>query len=278
MNNRLPGPFVLELSDARCSDVALSGGKGASLARLIRHGFTVPPGFVITSAAFAAAVDHDELRTKIQVGDIVAARELVAAARAPRDLVAACYEPLAGAPVAVRSSACAEDSVEASYAGQQETYLNVHGLDVVLEKVVECWLSFFSEHAFFYRTAKGSLDDVSIAVVVQRMVDARRSGVMFTVDPVQGRRDRIVIEAGFGLGDRVVSGEVTPDWYTLDRSGTVRKARVVGKRVMGDDELAELVRLGLRVADLNGNCPQDIEWAWDDDQVYLLQSRPVTAF
>jgi pyruvate, water dikinase len=268
-------PTVLPFTDERCSDAALSGGKGASLARMTGFGLTVPPGFVITSAAFAQAVDPYELRVQTRAGDMEGARELVRAAEPPREEIAAFYEPLSEFPVAVRSSACAEDSEEASYAGQQETYLNVQGLDAVLDKVVACWLSFFSDHAVYYRAEKGSLEDVAMAVVVQRMVDARRSGIMFTVDPVHGRKDRVVVEAAFGLGERVVSGEVTPDHYTMDRYGTVKRVRVVDERVMSDEELAELARLGLRLAHLY-DCPQDIEWACDDEGIYLLQSRPIT--
>lgn len=268
-------PTVLDLSDERCREVALSGGKGASLAWMTAQGLAVPPGFVITSAAFAEAVDQEALRARTRVGDVAGARALVARAAPPRAELASRYEPLSDRPVAVRSSACAEDSEAASYAGQQETYLNVHGLEAVVEKVVRCWLSFFSDRAVFYRVEKGSLEDVAMAVVVQRMVDARRSGVMFTVDPVHGRRDRVVVEAAFGLGEHVVSGEVTPDHYTLDRAGAVKRTRVRGERVMSDEDLAELTKLGLALAELNG-CPQDIEWAWDDSQLYLLQSRPVT--
>jgi pyruvate, water dikinase len=114
-----------------------------------------------------------------------------------------------------------------------------------------------------------------MAVVVQRMVDAKKAGVMFTVDPVTGRRDRLVVEAAFGVGEHVVSGEVTPDYYALDKKGAVKKARVVDEQVLSEAELAELVKLGLHLADLNGG-PQDIEWAFDDTGLYMLQSRPVT--
>ena len=132
----------------------------------------------------------------------------------------------------MRSSACAEDSNDASYAGQQETYLFVETFDEVMEKVVECWLSFFSERALFYREHKGDLDDIQMAVVVQQMVDATKAGVMFTVDPVNHRKDRVVVEAALGIGENVVSGEVTPDYYTLDRKGALKKARVVEEQVI----------------------------------------------
>ncbi len=268
-------PLVLGFEDDRCRDVKLAGGKGASLASMTHNGLPVPPGFVITSRAFAEAVDAETLLRHIQDQNIDAARDVVAATRPPRELIKELYDDLPAGSVAVRSSACAEDGDDASYAGQQETYLFVDTFDGVISRVVDCWLSFFSERAMFYRLHKGSLDDIQMAVVVQRMVDATKAGVMFTVDPVTGRRDRLVVEAALGVGEHVVSGEVTPDCYSLDKKGTIKKARVVDKPVMSEAELAELVKLGLHLADLNGG-PQDIELAFDDSGLYMLQSRPVT--
>ncbi|AYY13709.1 pyruvate, water dikinase [Actinobacteria bacterium YIM 96077] len=267
--------LVLDLDDPRTCDVRRAGGKGASLANMIRNGIRVPPGFVVTAPAFVQAVDGTALLSALQAGDLDMARELVASAQPPRDLVKQAYDRLPAGPVAVRSSACAEDGDAASYAGQQETFLFVRDLDDVLRAIVGCWLSFFSERAVFYRQHKGSLDDVAMAVVVQRMVDATKSGVLFTVDPVTRRRDRVVVEAARGIGEQVVSGQVTPDHYTIDHRGTVKRRRIAGERVMSDDELAELTLLGLKLAELNG-CPQDIEWAYDDTGLYMLQSRPVT--
>jgi pyruvate, water dikinase len=268
-------PLVLPFPDPRCRDVALSGGKGASLATMTGEGLPVPPGFVITSAAFAMAVDEDVLRARMRVQDMVGARAIVAAASPPRELIAEHYATLTGL-VAVRSSACAEDSGGASYAGQQETYLNVDGLDTVLRDVVECWLSFFSDRAVFYRREKGSLEDVAMAVVIQQMIDSKKSGVLFTVDPVHGRKDRMVVEAAFGLGEQVVSGEVTPDHYVLDRQGVIKRSRIVSEQVLKDAECVQLARLGQHLARLYGG-PQDIEWAFDSDgALFLLQSRPVT--
>jgi pyruvate,water dikinase len=269
-------PLVLPFRDPRCRQVALAGGKGASLAAMTAEGLPVPPGFVIASTAFEAAVDTDALRKLMRATDVDAARAMVATAEPPREPVGRHYAELTGL-VAVRSSACAEDSEAASYAGQQETYLNTDGLAEVLANVVRCWLSFFTERAVFYRREKGSLDDVAMAVVVQEMVDSDRSGVLFTVDPVHGRRDRMVVEAARGLGEAVVSGEVTPDNYTLSRDGVVKKSRVVGaERVLSDADCAALAGLGRRLADLHGG-PQDIEWAFDaDGRLFLLQSRPVT--
>jgi pyruvate,water dikinase len=207
--------------------------------------------------------------------DMAGARAIVQAAEPPADLIGEEYAKLSGR-VAVRSSACAEDSEGASYAGQQETYLNVDGLDAVLANVVDCWLSFFADRAVFYRQEKGSLDDVAMAVVVQQMIDSRKSGVLFTADPVHGRRDRMVVEAAFGLGEHVVSGEITPDHYVLDRSGTVKRSRVVAEPVLSPQECAQLAALGRQLADLHG-APQDIEWAFDaDGALFLLQSRPIT--
>ena len=269
-------PLVLDFTDERCREVELSGGKGASLASMTQDGLPVPPGFVLTSQAFAEAVDGEKLLSCLRAKDLEGARAVVAQTEPPRDLIKAAYERLPeGASVAVRSSACAEDSSDASYAGQQETYLFVETFDDVLDKVVECWLSFFSERALFYREHMGDLDDISMAVVVQQMVDAEKAGVMFTVDPVNNRKDRIVVEAARGIGEHVVSGEVTPDYYTLDRKGTLKKARIVDEQVLTESELADLVKMGLHLAELNG-CPQDIEWAYDSTGLYMLQSRPVT--
>ncbi len=269
-------PLILTFDDERCREVELSGGKGASLASMTQNGLPVPPGFVITAAAFAEAVDADELLECLKAQDLEGARAVVARTDPPRDLIEAAYQLLPqDVSVAVRSSACAEDGNDASYAGQQETYLFVRTLDDVLDKVVECWLSFFSERALFYREHKGDLHDIQMAVVVQQMVDAEKAGVMFTVDPVNHRRDRVVIEAARGVGEHVVSGEVTPDYYTLDRKGNVKKSRVVDEQVLSVSELADLVTMGLQLAELNG-CPQDIEWAYDSTGLYMLQSRPVT--
>jgi pyruvate,water dikinase len=203
------------------------------------------------------------------------AQELVRSAEPPREPIAGAYARLGGEAVAVRSSACAEDSELASFAGQQETYLHVQGAAEVCARVVDCWASFFSERALFYRARKGSLDDLAMAVVVQRMVAPEKAGVLFTVDPVQRRRDRMVVEAVFGLGDQVVSGQVTPDHYVVDRAGVRRLERLVNGGVLTDDELARLAELGVALERHFGR-PQDIEWAIADGEIFLLQSRPVT--
>jgi pyruvate, water dikinase len=267
--------FVLPLGDPRCREVRLSGGKGGSLATMVQQGLPVPPGFVITSAAFLAEVDAGRLRSLCCSRNMAGAREIVAAVRPPASLIADHYALISG-PVAVRSSACAEDSEGASYAGQQESYLNVDGLPAILAKIVECWLSFFADRAVFYRVEKGSLDDVAIAVIVQEMIDSKKSGVLFTIDPVQGRKDRMVVEAAFGLGENVVDGRQTPDHYALDRRGTLKLSRIVGKQVLDEKELKQLANLGRKLEEIRG-CPQDIEWAFDQyGKLSLLQSRPIT--
>jgi pyruvate,water dikinase len=266
---------ILWFGDAACREVAVAGGKGGSLAAMTAAGLPVPSGFVIAAEVLEQSVDAGRLRELVRDGRHEAAQALVLEATPPRQRIVAAYERLGGGPVAVRSSASAEDSDAASYAGQQETYLNVSGAHEVCRRVVDCWASFFSERALFYRSRKGSLDDLRMAVVVQEMVDPSKSGVVFTVDPVQRRRDRMVVEAIFGLGEQVVSGHATPDHYVVDRQGTSKRERLVHGGVLNGDELTKLAALGRSLEEHFG-CPQDIEWAIADGQVLLLQSRPVT--
>jgi pyruvate,water dikinase len=266
---------VVWFDDEACRDVARAGGKGASLAAMTAEGLPVPPGFVVPAEVLEASVDAGRLRGLAAAGDHAGATALVLACEPPRGAITAAYERLGGGEVAVRSSACAEDSEAASYAGQQETFLHVSGAEDVCARVVGCWASFFTERAVFYRSRKGSLDDLRMAVVVQRMVAPEKSGVLFTVDPVQRRRDRMIVEAIFGLGERVVSGEATPDHYVLDRTGARKREHLVNGGVLEGDELVALAELGRSLEERFGG-PQDIEWAIADDTLYLLQSRPVT--
>jgi len=298
---------VLRFGDAACREVPEAGGKGASLARMTELGLPVPPGFVIPSHALADALEDGGARLRAlargqdwrAAQDLVRTVELDPALRA--DVLAAYAELGAGdVPVAVRSSACAEDSEEASFAGQQETYLHVRGGDGVRARIRDCWASFFSERALFYRGQKGSLEDLGMAVVVQRMVEAEIAGVLFTCDPIRKRHDRMVVEAVLGLGEAVVSGHVTPDHYVLKRDGAVRKAQVHtqpyaivavpeggvaerelspeegGAQKVGDDVLVRLAGIGNDLEERLGG-PQDIEWAIQDGEIFVLQARPVTA-
>jgi len=287
---------MLQFADPQCREVAQAGGKGASLARMTELGLPVPEGFVIPADVLASVIDAEALRAALP--DHEKAQAIVAEADVP-DAVVEAYAALGDdPPVAVRSSACAEDSETASYAGQQETYLYVRGADAVRDRVRDCWASFFSERAIFYRQKKGSLDDLGMAVVVQRMVRSDVAGVLFTCDPVRGRRDRMVVEAVLGLGEAAVSGQVTPDHYILKRDGTVRKAQVSqqpiaivpseaggteerelgeegGEQKLGEDQLRQLAKLGDDLEQRLGG-PQDIEWALEGGSIYVLQARPVT--
>lgn len=267
-------PVVVWFEEEGCRAVASAGGKGASLAAMTAERLPVPPGFVVPSWVMESSVDAERLRALAVEGDHDAAQALVRQAEPPRAEIAEAYERLGGL-VAVRSSACAEDSEAASYAGQQDTFLNVLGAADVVRRVVDCWASFFSERALFYRARKGSLDDLGMAVVVQKMVEPEKSGVVFTADPVRQRRDRMIVEAVFGLGEQVVSGRVTPDHYVIDRAGNVKRTHLVSGGVLDDDELERLAALGRRLEERFG-CPQDIEWAIEGGGLYLLQSRPVT--
>ena len=298
---------VLPFGAAACLDVMSAGGKGASLARMTAFGLPVPPGFVLPAGALAGALPDGggQLRECARRQDAAAAQELIRTVELDAGLRRAVLDAYDGlgegeVPVAVRSSACAEDSDEASFAGQQETYLHVRGHDELRARIRDCWASFFSERALFYRGQKGSLEDLGMAVVVQRMVEAEVAGVLFTCDPVRRRRDRMVVEAVLGLGEAVVSGQVTPDHYVLKRDGSVRKAQVHtqpyaivsspeggvaerelspeegGAQKVADDVLARLARLGDDLEQRLGG-PQDIEWAVQDGEIFVLQARPVTA-
>ncbi|WP_426321592.1 PEP/pyruvate-binding domain-containing protein [Microbacterium sp. E-13] len=279
--------LVVDLTDVSAADLPAVGGKAANLGELIRGGFDVPPGFCLTTAAYRLAVAG----TPVAAGtltDAAAARSAVLDAPLPApvaDAVRDAYSRLEpdGGPVAVRSSATAEDLPGASFAGQQDTYLDVTGIDDLLDAVHRCWASLWTDRAVAYRAAQG-IDGsaVALAVVVQRMVDAASAGVLFTADPVTGRRRQAVVDAARGLGDAVVSGTVDPDHFVVDT--TTR--RILDRRRGGpgderdpsltDDEVRALAALGDRVEKAFGS-PQDIEWALDATRhVWLTQSRPIT--
>lgn len=307
---------VLWFDDSESHRAEVAGGKGASLGRLRKAGLPVPPGFVVAAAAMSdslagrGALDEvAALAASFDGGDDSARiaaeiQAIVSAAPLGEDLVeevTSAYGALGqDVFVAVRSSACAEDGEAASFAGQQETFLNVVGSEEVLDRVVGCWASFFSERALFYRHRKGSLADLGMAVAVQRQIASEKSGVMFTTDPIRRRTDQMVVEAVLGLGEAVVSGMVTPDNYVVRRDGRLKKAQVgsqdkkvvrnedggtmivdldedaASARVLDDGELARLASVGLQIEETFGS-PQDIEWAFEDDDLYVLQSRPITA-
>ncbi|MFC6729841.1 PEP/pyruvate-binding domain-containing protein, partial [Natronoarchaeum mannanilyticum] len=308
---------VLWLDEIGADDVDAVGGKGASLGELTGADLPVPSGFVVGASAYRSFLEStgidEELFSVVDVDveDSAAlsdaaerAQELILDAPLPDELraeILEAYGELGDDPfVAVRSSATAEDLPDASFAGQQETFLNVTEEDL-LERVRECWASLFTRRAIYYRQKQGfDHSIVDIAVVVQRMVDADRSGVMFTSHPSTGD-PRMVVESAWGLGEAVVSGSVSPDNYVVDReTGAVEQVTVADKKVMhvkdeetgetverqvpedrreqrvlSDDDLAALVELGEAVEDHYGT-PQDVEWAMVDGEVHMLQSRPIT--
>ncbi|EMA55666.1 MULTISPECIES: pyruvate, water dikinase [Halococcus] len=308
---------VLWLDEVGKDDIGDVGGKGASLGELAGAGLPVPPAFVVTAGTYRSfieetgidealfeAVDVDPDDSAALAEAQARAEELILDTEMPDDLREEIVETYGNlddgeAFVAVRSSATAEDLPDASFAGQQETFLNVTEEDLV-ERVRECWASLFTQRAIYYREQQGfEHDKVDIAVVVQRMVDAEKSGVMFTSHPSTGEDD-LIIEAAWGLGEAVVAGEVSPDNYVFDRaSGEIDSVTVAEKntmyeksetgetvsrevpddkrtaQVLDESEIHRLVELGERVEDHYGE-PQDVEWAVFDGEVFMLQSRPIT--
>ena len=284
------------------ADLSLAGGKGANLGELVQAGFPVPPGFVITTEAYRDYVATTGIgQTLPHAPDAAAARALFDAPipEALAEAITDAYRALGQGPVAVRSSATAEDLPEASFAGQQDTYLNIDGVLALLDAVRRCWASLWTDRAVAYRARAGvESAEVSLAVVVQRLVVADAAGVLFTANPANGRRDEAVINAAFGLGEAVVSGEVTPDEIivaddaVLSRTTADKRVRTVvtssgtatadvpqeerGSRVLTDAQAVALAALGVRVAAHFG-VPQDIEWTLAQGEFLLVQSRPITA-
>jgi len=266
--------LVRWILDLGAADVAIAGGKGANLGELACAGLPVPDGFVLTTAAYAVAARA----AGVDPRDPAGGAERLRTAPVPGAIAAtACgaYAALGGGPVAVRSSATAEDLPGASFAGQQDTFLNVAGEEALLDAVRRCWASLWNERAVAYRAANG-IDDttVALAVVVQCMVDAAVAGVLFTANPITGTRRRAAIDAVRGLADALVSGAVDPDHYLVD----ARSGRVLERRgdALDDARLRELAAMGVRV-EAHYGAPQDIEWAVDHSgTLWLVQSRAIT--
>ncbi|HYB30651.1 MAG TPA: PEP/pyruvate-binding domain-containing protein [Solirubrobacteraceae bacterium] len=314
---------VKPLSDLSTADVRYAGEKGANLGQLTRLGLRVPPGFVIGAPAYAAfrhqsglAERLEEVLGKLDVESTEAlraaseeARRAVADAEMPAWLayaIAAAYDELsAGEPhvaVVVRSSAPAEDTASASFAGMNETFLNVQGREAVIDAVRRCWQSLFEARTVYYRGQRGfGQTDTDIAVVVQHQIPSTRAGVMFTIDPASGDRDHLVIEGSFGLRESVVSGQVSPDRYVVEKptmsilvrsvrpkeltievgadGGTTRRelsTEESRRAVLGDEEVLRLAELGIAVEREYGSA-QETEWAFDPDgMIWVLSSRPFT--
>jgi pyruvate, water dikinase len=320
--------YTLPFSEISHADFARVGGKCASLGEMTQAGVAVPLGFAVTTDAYQAMLDHHGMKAEIerhlfgvdpfdldQVDRAAQAiRIRIRSHKLPGEVEAAIRTAYAAmeaemgpeTPVAVRSSATAEDLPDASFAGQQDTYLWVRGADAVVEKVRDCWASLYTTRAVSYREKNRIPNDVLMSVGVQKMVNARAAGVAMTIDPINGDRTKIVIDASWGLGEMVVSGVVTPDNFTVEKvleTITARKisdkhVELVGDPVAGeaverevpadrrtaqclsDAEVIAVARLAKRLERQN-KCPQDVEWAIDADlpegeNLLALQSRPET--
>ena len=303
---------ILAFSDPGAADVALTGGKGASLARNKALGLPVPDGFVVTAAAFRAfaadRLDLSGLGSDAAPEAIETWAQSRRAALSGQALPAALREEIGrrlaawpeGTRFAVRSSGTMEDMAEAAFAGQHDTYLGLKGAEAVIDGIARCFASLFSGRAVAYRAERGfSQAEAAMAVVVQEMIDAQAAGVAFTIDPVGGRMDRLVIESAFGLGETVVSGEGETDQFILDKkSGALVSSRIGHKEhairladtgtqlediaaradqpSLDAEMLAQVAKLALLV-EARAAFPQDVEWAVAGGKAYLLQARPVTS-
>jgi pyruvate,water dikinase len=280
----MTAPLILPLRALGRDTLAIAGGKAANLGELLRAGLPVPEGFCVTTAAYELAADG------MVVGPPAQMRQALRSAAVPDELTGAIIEAyralgdgagVGTAGVAVRSSATAEDLPFASFAGQQDTYLNVVGEDAVLDAVRRCWASLWTDRAVAYRAANGvDPRSVRLAVVVQRMVDAAVAGVMFTANPLTGRRGQAVIDAAPGLGEAVVSGSVNPDHFVVDTATDAveeRSALTGAQPCLSDAQLVELAALARRVERVYDRAPQDTEFAVDrQGRLWLLQARPIT--
>jgi phosphoenolpyruvate synthase/pyruvate phosphate dikinase len=318
-------PLVVELAHCTADHHALVGGKACGLALLIGNGFRVPPGFALTTRAYREHVEHNKLvddlerlmtdcgtyEAQLRASDEI--RQLFehsTPAASVEDAVVQAYERLCmngDRPLAVRSSATAEDLSAASFAGQQETYLWITGADRVLRHVLRCWASLFTPQAIAYRLQmRTPPSDLAMGVVVQCMVPAEAAGVMLTLDPITGDTSSITIEAAYGLGAVVVNGEVTPDRFVVDKASLSLRSRTIGEKTsayrfdsaagavmmtpvdrplqnracVSDDEMLEVARIGLHMEQVTQHA-QDIEWAigpGDEGprEVFMLQARPET--
>lgn len=309
--------FVKNFEELSEDYLSAAGGKGASLAKMISSGINVPSGFVVLSDSFADflsknhldaeitstlhSVSHNEIHTINNASKKI--QSLIIDAEIPLNIVADIknsFDALGAKYVAVRSSATAEDSKDAAWAGQLESYLNTTE-EKLFENIKKCWASLFSTRAIFYRFEKKMRNiDIKIAVIVQRMLESEKSGIAFSVHPITENKNQLIIEAGFGLGEAIVSGQTTPDSYTIEKQplqiidkytkthtkGLYRSEkggnewRPIPERynlgqVLTDDEIIKLSKEIINTENIFG-FPCDIEWALSQNFFYLLQSRPIT--
>jgi len=309
--------FTKNFTELNKDDGALAGGKGASLGEMTQAGIPVPPGYVVLADTFDVFIDsahlaeeidasldkvnHDDINSVEQASEKIQA--LILNSDTPSDIQAEIiseFEKLGVDFVAVRSSATAEDGASSSWAGELESYLNTTR-ETLLENVKRCWASLFTPRAIFYRFEKGlHKSKVSVAVVVQKMVNSDISGIAFSVHPVTEDKNQLIIEAGFGLGEAIVQGEVTPDSYVVDKrdlsiidiSIAEQQKKIVKKAGGGnewveveDSQKSEQKLTGQKITELSKlivhiekhyNFPVDIEWAMENNILYITQSRPIT--
>lgn len=307
---------ILWFKEISKKDIPLAGGKGANLGEMVRAGIPVPDGFIVSAKAYQDFIKRGSLAAKIKTElrglDVHDSKKLrrasqriqsaILSAKMPEKTaneIKEAYQKLSGThdePVAVRSSATAEDLPDASFAGQQKTFLNTIGARDVTKAVQGCWASLFTARAIFYREMK-KFDHfkVSIAVPVQKMVNAEVSGVLFTIDPVTSNPRRLLIEAAYGLGEVVVAGTITPDQYLVDKESLEIIDKKIIKQVfqvtrqgekkvsllkcsrqkLADKKIAELARIGKKIEE-HYQFPQDIEWALEKGKLWIVQTRPVT--
>ena len=309
--------YTKTFSSLSKGDAAIAGGKGASLGEMMQAGIPVPPGFVVLSEAFERfAQDSDltqEIDAVLDTVDINATHTVEEASvkiqamildkEIPKDIadeVMSAFKELGADYVAVRSSATAEDSATAAWAGQLDSFLNTME-DSLLENVRRCWASLFTPRAIFYRFEKNLHEQfISVAVVVQKMVNSEKSGIAFSVHPVTEDPNQLIIEAGFGLGEAIVSGQITPDSYVVTKDpreiidiNVSTQTRALyrkenggnewkelteeegGKQVLSGQEITELSDLVIGI-EIHYGFPCDIEWAYEDKKFYIVQSRPIT--
>jgi pyruvate,water dikinase len=304
------------------NDIAIVGGKGANLGEMTKAGIPVPQGFIVTAHAYFSFIEktgiHDEIVNTLEPLDVQDSKQLQTLAAKVQDIIKGAeippeiieqieraYVKMGRGLVAVRSSATAEDLPEASFAGQQATFLNVMGDKNVVNAVRECWASLFEARAIFYRQEQGfDHFKVGIAVPVQHMIQSEASGVMFTVEPTTSNKDKITIEAVLGLGEMIVSGDVTPDHYEVRKADLkilekeikrqewklVKREGQAGKgdnikidltpeeqamQKITDADIIELAEMGKKL-EQHYKFPQDIEWAKEKDEIFIVQTRPIT--
>ena len=309
--------YTKKFQELTKSDVVVAGGKGASLGEMTQAGIPVPPGFVVTAQAFDEFlkitdlnveldsildnVDRNVMHTIEEASQKIQA--LITEADMPQkiaDEVVKQHKELGAEFVAVRSSATSEDGAQAAWAGQLDSYLNTTE-EKLLEHVQKCWASLFTPRAIFYRFEKGMHGDaISVAVVVQKMVQSEVSGIAFSVHPVTQDYDQLIIEAGFGLGEAIVQGAITPDSYVVEKSNWKILDKNIASQEKGifrkdggdsewrdipeekgeqatltDEEVIELAQLVVKIEKHYG-FPVDVEWAREKDSFYIVQSRPIT--